>query len=294
MLMARSGELVMVLKKASLALTCTVLLASGSVVPAVAADLAPLPDTSEWRFTIAPYAWGVGLNGDVGIFGRGPVEIDIPFSDIIENLDFAAMAVAEAHNGTWGVFVDLNYTSLSADDSRSRSLEKDVLNLNVNFTGEVSAEVEVTEFIGTFMGQWRAHDSEQMTLDLMAGARYWNIYNDVSARVTVTGGGPLGASASLSKQLSGSDGASWVDPMLGIKSRIDTTTPVYFTGWGMIGGFGVGSDFNWDVMGGVGYQWTDRFATVLGYRALGVDYEDDGFVFDVIQQGVAFGGVINF
>jgi opacity protein-like surface antigen len=262
------------------------------LTPARAADLAPAPDTSGWRFTLAPYVWGVGLNGDVGLFGRGPVEIDIPFSDILENLDFAAMGVGEAHNGTWGVFVDLNYTALSADESRSRSLEKDVLDLGLSFTGEVSAEADVTEFIGTFMGQWRAVDSDQMTLDLMAGARYWNIENDIKARGSLSGSGPLGLS--VIKELSGSDGASWVDPMVGVKSRIDTNTDFYLTGWGMIGGFGIGSDFNWDVMGGVGYEWTDHFSTVLGYRALGVDYDDDGFVYDVVQQGVALGAVFHF
>jgi opacity protein-like surface antigen len=278
------------MKKAKLAAVSMLVLAS-FLTPAAAADLAPAPDTSEWRFTLAPYVWGVGLSGDVGVFGRGPVDVDIPFSDILENLDFAAMGVAEAHNGTWGVFVDLNYTSLSAGKSRSRSLERDLFE-QFGATAEVSASADITEFIGTMMGQWRAVDSDQMTLDLMAGARYWNIENDITARGSVSGGGPLGLS--VSKELSGSDGASWVDPMVGVKSRIDTTTPVYFTGWGMIGGFGVGSDINWDVMGGVGYEWTDHFSTVLGYRALGVDYEDDGFVYDIIQQGVALGAVINF
>jgi hypothetical protein len=284
----------MTLKNASIALTCTLLMTSASVLPSSAADLQPLPDTSEWHFTIAPYAWGVGLSGDIGLFGRGPVDVDIPFSDILENLDFAAMVVAEAHNGTWGVFVDLNYTSLSAGKSRSPSLERDIFE-QFEATAEVSASADITEFIGTMMGQWRAVDSEQMTLDLMAGARFWNIDNeiDASATVTVAGPGPLD-DVTASRSVSGSDGASWIDPMVGFKSRINTSMPVYFTGWGLVGGFGVGSDLNWDVMGGVGYQWTDTFSTVLGYRALGVDYEDDGFVYDVIQQGVAFGGVITF
>lgn len=277
------------MKKATLAAASILVLAAGSMTAAKSADLAPAPDSNEWRFTLAPYVWGVGLSGDVGLFGRGPVDVDIPFSDILENLDFAAMGVGEAHNGSWGVFVDLNYTSLSADASRSRTLEKDLVILNPGVTGEVTAEVEVKEFIGTLMGQWRAVDSEQMTLDVMAGARYWNIYNDITARGTI-GAGPI----TLIKDVSGSDGASWVDPMVGVKSRIDTSSPLYFTGWGMIGGFGIGSDFNWDVMGGVGYQWTDHFSTVLGYRALGVDYEDDGFVYDIVQQGVALGAVINF
>lgn len=276
------------MKKASLAATSLVLLVS-ALTPATAADLAPAPDTNEWRFTLAPYVWGVGLSGDVGLFGKGPVDVDIPFSDILENLNFAAMGVAEAHNGTWGVFVDLNYTSLSADKSRSRSFERELLQQEISVTAEVTASADIKEFIATFMGQWRAVDSDQMTLDVMAGARYWNIENDITARGQLDVG-PI----TIIKQLSGSDGASWVDPMVGVKSRIDTDTAFYFTGWGMVGGFGIGSDFNWDVMGGVGYEWTDHFSTVLGYRALGVDYQDDGFVYDVVQQGVALGAVFNF
>lgn len=275
----------MSLKNASLALACSLVLASGGFSRAIAADVAPL-DTNEWRFTVAPYIWGVGLNGDVGLFGLKPVDVDIPFSDIIQNLDFAAMGIVEAHNGTWGVFADINYTNLSADTSVSGTLKNDV----VNYT--VDADLEVTEFIATLMGEWRAFDSDQMTLDLLAGARYWNVQNDLSVNASVEGGGPLGLS--LSKRFSGDDGASWIDPMVGVKARINTETPFYFTGWGLIGGFGVGSDLDWDVMGGLGYEWTEKFSTVLGYRAIGVDYEDDGFVYDVVQQGVALGLVFNF
>ena len=155
------------MKKATLTAASMLVLAS-SLTPAVAADLAPAPDTSEWRFTLAPYVWGVGLSGDVGLFGKGPVDVDIPFSDILENLDFAAMGVAEAHNGTWGVFVDLNYTSLSADKSRSRALERDILE-QFAVEAQVSAYADIKEFIGTFMGQWRAVDSDQMTLDRDGG-----------------------------------------------------------------------------------------------------------------------------
>jgi hypothetical protein len=281
----------MSMKNVMLASAGMLFLACGTIAPATAADLAPAPDTNEWHFTLAPYAWAAGLNGDVGLFGFAPVDIDIPFSDIIQNLDFAAMGVGEAHNGTWGVFVDLNYINLSADKSGSRALERDLFE-RFDVEAQVSASADITEFIGTVMGQWRPIDSQEMILDLMAGARYWNIENDIEITGTVSGGGPLGAE--ITRQVSGSDGAAWVDPMLGVKSRINTETPFYLTGWGLIGGFGVGSDFNWDVMGGVGYEWTEKFSTVLGYRALGVDYSNDGFVYDVIQQGVAFGGVISF
>ena len=62
----------------------------------------------------------------------------------------------------------------------------------------------------------------------------------------------------------------------------------------MIGGFGVSSEFTWDVMGGLGYQATDSFSLVAGYRAMGVDYRNDGFVFDVTQDGPILGAVFRF
>ena len=66
------------------------------------------------------------------------------------------------------------------------------------------------------------------------------------------------------------------------------------TGWGIIGGFGAGSKFMWDVMGGLGYAFTESSSIVAGYRGLGVDYRNDGFVFDVIQHGPIIGAVFKF
>ena len=47
-------------------------------------------------------------------------------------------------------------------------------------------------------------------------------------------------------------------------------------------------------MGGGGYQFTDSFSAVIGYRAAGVDYENDGFVYDVVQHGPILGAVFRF
>jgi hypothetical protein len=62
----------------------------------------------------------------------------------------------------------------------------------------------------------------------------------------------------------------------------------------MIGGFGVNSDFTWDVMGALGYEVTDSISMIGGYRALGVDYADGDFVFDVVQHGPILGAVFRF
>ena len=246
--------------------------------PARAADLEPVPASGEWTFTIAPYLWAAGLSGDIGLFGREPVEVDMSFSDILDDLKFAGMVVSEAHNGSFGVFTDISYVKTKADES----IRRDVLGV----PAELSASVETDSFAATLMGEFRIVDEENMSLDVMAGGRLWSVSNDISAQLQA-GGAELA-------EFSGDDGDTWVDPMVGAKTRIDTGSPLYFTAWGMIGGFGVSSDLAWDVMGGVGYQWSDWFSTVAGYRALGVDYENDGFVYDVVQQGFFLGGVMRF
>ena len=63
---------------------------------------------------------------------------------------------------------------------------------------------------------------------------------------------------------------------------------------GIIGGFGVSSDLMWDVMGGLGYEVSGSFSVFGGYRAASVDYSNNGFVYDVVQQGPIFAGVFRF
>jgi opacity protein-like surface antigen len=66
------------------------------------------------------------------------------------------------------------------------------------------------------------------------------------------------------------------------------------TGVGDIGGFGVSSDFAWELMGTVNYRINDRTSVSVGYRYYDVDYKDDGFVFDAAQYGPIIGSSFRF
>jgi hypothetical protein len=268
--MARPGYLAVIV--ASLAIAS----------PALAADVvqeAPPPSVpvdSGWTFTIAPYLWMAGLNGDVGVFGSEPVHVDQSFGDILDDLEFSGMVVGELHNGTWGVFADVIYVKTSADGEITRAIGGVPVELN--------ASLETESFTATVMGEYRVLSNERATVDLMAGARIWSVDNDISASLAA-GGAPVAA-------FSGNDGDTWVDAIVGAKTRVNLDAKWYLNGWGMIGGGG--SNVTWDVLAGIGYQWNDRLSTTLGYRALGVDYEEDGFVYDVVQHGPVLGLVFRF
>lgn len=242
--------------------------------PASAADLlAPeQPDVvteSGWTFAFAPYLWASGLKGDVGVDGLPEVEVDLSFSDILKHFDIGFMGVGEARYERFGVLTDVLYLKVSADDEVDSHI--------------VNADIELTSRTLTALGalEYRILEGEGGSLDVLAGGRLWWLKNDLDFDGAVI-------------TASGSETESWVDPVVGFRGRINLSPEFHLAGWGMIGGFGVSSEFFWDVMGGVGYQVSDSFSLFAGYRGLGVDYKNDGFVFDVDMNGPLLGAVFTF
>lgn len=235
-------------------------------LPDVEAVVIEQPTEERWEFAFAPYLWAAGLDGSTRQFGLPSVDIDLSFKDILEHLDMAVMAVTEARYGRFGVFGDIVYTDLSA---RGRGP-----------LGLFSANLENQLFMGTAMAEYRVIEDGRSSVDVMAGIRVWSV--DTVIRTNPVLGSPY------------SDGATWVDPMIGVKGRWQGNSPWYLTGWGMVGGFGVSSDIDWDVMAGAGYEIRDWVSVVAGYRAAGVDYQDGPFVWDTVMHGPIFGTVFRF
>ena len=88
---------------------------------------------------------------------------------------------------------------------------------------------------------------------------------------------------SLSQTLSKDD--FWFDPYVGLRTRYDFNKTYYTAVRGEIGGFGVGADLMWEVEAAVGINLTRSIFTEIGYRALGGNFEDRDFRFDVVMHG---------
>lgn len=250
-------------------------------------DAADLPGPAQhfetesgWEISVAPfYGWIAGIDGSLAAFGSQRVDIDVTpldlienIDDVIESLDFAIMAAAEVRKDRFGVFTDLVYYQISTDEATPGPL----------FSG-----VEVTDelLVFTALGSYRIFDSEAAHLDALAGIRVWSV--DLN----------LDFDAGVLPAANFSDGATWVDPVVGVKGRVSLTEHLYLTSWAMIGGFGASSDssdFMWDLFGAVGYEVRDWLSLVAGFRATHVDFEQDGFVYDVTFYGPLVGAVVRF
>jgi hypothetical protein len=77
----------------------------------------------------------------------------------------------------------------------------------------------------------------------------------------------------------------WFDPYVGLRARYNFNKTYYTAVRGEIGGFGIGADLMWEVETVVGINLTRSIFTEIGYRALGGNFEDNGFRFDVVMHG---------
>ncbi len=77
----------------------------------------------------------------------------------------------------------------------------------------------------------------------------------------------------------------WFDPYVGLRARYNFNKTYYTAVRGEIGGFDVGFDLMWEVETVVGINLTHSIFTEIGYRALGGNYQNNGFLFDTVMHG---------
>jgi hypothetical protein len=106
------------------------------------------------------------------------------------------------------------------------------------------------------------------------------VVNSAKARIANQLAGRL--NKRLSQTLSRDD--YWFDPYAGLRARYNFNKTFYTAVRGEIGG-GVASDLMWEVEGVIGINLTRCIFTEIGYRALAVDYDNDGLLFDTTMHG---------
>ena len=228
---------------------------AAAVVTLAAPQAAAQSGPNGWEFSIAPYLVAAGMDGSITVKGI-EADVDVPFSDIIDNLDLALMAHFDMRNDHWVLMSDLFYVDLegSADIA----------------LGTASVTVQQTLF--EVAGGYRVSP----VFTLLAGARWVDLEN----RIRYTG-------EILDEDVSA--GKSWIDPFVGVHLMAPLSQRWWFGARGDIGGFGVGSDLAWQAYADIGFRASKVVSIILGYRAIDMDYEDgsgrDLFRYDMMIAG---------
>ena len=293
----------------------TVLGILGASDPAISADLGPTyaePATNKWQFSLTPYGWATSMNGDITARGH-TVDVNESFIEIVEKSDslLAWMTYLEARKGRFAFFTDLVWADIGFPGHFN--ITKDPLGrfgratLNVN--GKVQLDYEETIIqsgIAYEVARWQSAPGSFTALDLMGSARYWNQDVDVSLRLTGTltvDLRELGLQLQRSRRvaIARSGDLEWVDPVIGARIRHQIAPGKELRLVGDVGGFGAGSEFSWQAVATYGFDvncFGTPLHTVIGYRALAVDFSEEGRfgknALDVVQHGPVMGVTFNW
>jgi opacity protein-like surface antigen len=149
--------------------------------------------------------------------------------------------------------------------------------------GAATADVKASMFILTPKVGIRLLDEPKIKCDFLTGVRYWHLGQDLKFSPSILN---LNYSASQ----------NWVDPLVGGRIETPLSSKLVATFFGDVGGWGTGSQLEYQVGGILGYKIKESVTLLAGYRYLDVNYRGGGFtrpVFDTHLSGVAIGATFN-
>ncbi|MGD0231833.1 MAG: hypothetical protein ABSC19_16005 [Syntrophorhabdales bacterium] len=226
----------------------------------------------KWEFTIAPYAWLVGISGDITVKNRTD-HVSVPFNDILKNLDFGGEVQIEARKGRWGMFFQENYLKLTPTASLSRPAQIDILQGGPAVRGvdvRLDTQISISEFGGFYRLVECGAPSKQGSgsVDMLVGGRYWYLQNHTFLSLPQRGVG-----------FSDTAYGDIIDPMIGFRMQAYLARNFFVNLRGDAAGFGVSSNsshISWNYVGLLGYNISPCASLAAGYRYLYINYSPSG------------------
>jgi hypothetical protein len=222
--------------------------------------------SKKYQFYLEPYIMFTSMSGTTGIGNLPNTFICIPASKVFSYLKIGGMLYAEVHNDQLAFTSDLFYASLSQDASGKN--------------GVLSGTANLKQFWWELEGLYRLNP----WLEAGVGARINNI--TAGANINFVPPPPLSGLAT-----SGSDQKSntWVDPLIVMRLRTWVNDRWLLQLRADIGGFGIGSQFSWQLQPDIAYRVSRLLQLGLGYRIISMDYNkgsgSNRFLYDMDEYG---------
>lgn len=178
------------------------------------------------------------------------------------------MLYLEATNDDWSISSDLIYMKLGQDVVPTTIIESGAATMK-QYAWEIAGLKHITPW-----------------LEGGIGGRLVSLYTGLE--LETIGDGSRGGEASK----------TWFDPIIILRSQGAIKDKWLLQFRGDVGGFGVGSDFSWQVQAYAGYKFCKLFQASIGYRYIGINYDKgegvERFMYDVDTYGMVVRLGFNF
>lgn len=236
---------------------------SGSFAsPAAQASTADQSDG--WHFTVSPYLWFPGVHGTVGADAL-PVSIHATPGDLLSHFRFGIMGLVEPRYKRILLPLDIVWVRLADDKA---------LPLTPNGT---VANLKGSEFILTQKVGYRLLDYKMVKIDALAGFRFWHFGESL---------------AFTTNSLNFSSSQNWIDPVVGGRITGNLSPKVSVIVAGDVGGWGAGSQLDYQIGGVLGYKIKPALTLQAGYRYLSVNWRNGRALIDTHIDTITSGALI--
>ncbi len=229
----------------------------------------------QWQFAGAIYLWGA----DIGGHTKSGSEVEVGFSDLLDNIEMAFMGAFAARKNKWSFLTDVIYLDLGAD--KTADLSVPVGPIQVPVTTSVSVDVE--SWVLHFAGGYNLYSEGKTRLDLIGGARYLDISMDMFLQLQSLG---PGQSRTVSESLTAWNG------IVGLKGHASLGERWFLPYYVDIGAGQ--SDLTWQATAGIGFRAGRVWDLALVYRHLEWDLDSTRVIDDINFSGPALGVIFRW
>jgi hypothetical protein len=242
--------------------------------PVVAPATTPMPapvataDEDAWQFGLNVPLWAPQLDGNITVLGQ-TMDVNVPFSEIVEHLDASFALGLKAQKGRFGMFGSFAYMKFSGG-------------FNDKLGGSISSDLKfVVVNAGVSYLLLKTGEDHPFTLTGTAGVRYWFVSTDID-RYNRFGNLDLHGYA------------KWdlFDPVIGLRASQYITQKLHLDLAGDGGGFNLNheTDWTWSASGMLTYDFCKRFSASAGYQLLALN-ESAGSGLNQKGADLVFSGV---
>lgn len=256
-------------------------------------DETNVSQSNRWHFLIGPYLYlPVTIYGDTNV-RRFSKDFNSDFDDVRttvrENLDFAFFGDLQAWTPNYhiGIIANIDYVSLSGNDSFNRSLRYPRLDKYIPTEFDVKVDNQLLS--GSLGAAYRFYNEakvnpEGVSSEFDLGLLVFNVFTGVDVTSVNT---DVDLSTNLGGEASLSDSKTVVSPMLGAQLRLNFTPKLALVTTGSVAGFGISGLTKWSAMSGIDWMFSGNTSLGIGYRVGYTDYNLD------LDNGENFGLSIN-